>query len=219
MGNSFVDAIKPEKLDVSNFKRWSIKLDLWLNTMDKSQVVKPYEDPLTIEKQVELNNDDVMAVCCIMMFNKLCDVYMNIFQESLQRLSIISTVSPMSGMSCMSLSVIMTNRWLRTAVWLSNLMRYNSLLVSSSNLHTSCLMHLWQGVSLSNYLQFGGFFDYGSETYKEKIYVLRICQSLFMLNKRLGQTREAQFSNNATQHVGKKKRKSKIVCESCLEEG
>jgi hypothetical protein len=36
MGNSFVDAIKPEKLDVSNFKRWSIKLDLWLNTMDKS---------------------------------------------------------------------------------------------------------------------------------------------------------------------------------------
>lgn len=55
-------------------------------------------------------------------------------------------------MSCISLSVIMTTRWLATILCLSNLMRYNSLLVMSGNLDVSFLMHLRQGASLLNYL-------------------------------------------------------------------
>jgi hypothetical protein len=40
MGNSFVDAMKPEKFSGSNFIRWSMKLDLWITAMNMSWIVK-----------------------------------------------------------------------------------------------------------------------------------------------------------------------------------
>ena len=79
MGNSFADAMEPEKFGGSNFKCWSTKLVLWLTAICLSWVVKPVVFPLTAEKQAECDKANVMAVGCILsvLSDKLCDVYMH----------------------------------------------------------------------------------------------------------------------------------------------
>jgi hypothetical protein len=78
MGNSFGDAMKPGKFAGANFRRWATKLDLWLTAMDIAYVLKPVDGPLTVEKQVEFDKANVMAVGCILgvLSDNLYDVYM-----------------------------------------------------------------------------------------------------------------------------------------------
>jgi hypothetical protein len=63
----FADKIKQEKFDGSNFKRWSMKLYLWIITMLMYWVVKPCKGPLVVEKTHKVRKGNVIAVCCILM--------------------------------------------------------------------------------------------------------------------------------------------------------
>ena len=51
--------------------------------MYKSWVVNHCECPLTIEKKAEFNKDNMIAIGCILiiLFDMLCDVYININSE------------------------------------------------------------------------------------------------------------------------------------------
>jgi hypothetical protein len=142
MGNSFGDAMKPGKFAGANFRRWATKLDLWLTAMDIAYVLKPVDGPLTVEKQVEFDKANVMAVGCILgvLSDNLYDVYM-----ISGRLLNTSTVPQMLDMSSISCTSTMITKWLTTIQWLSKPMRYNALSEISSSMGITCWTDLWQG--------------------------------------------------------------------------
>lgn len=153
MGNNFADEMKPKKFDSSKFQRWSTKLylcSLLWTSLGLSSLMKVLSN---YWKTSVIRQDNVIVVGCILsvLSDKLYDAYMKMKIKSareLMELSNINTVHPILDMSCMSLSIVMIIRWLATTLRLTKLMRFNSLLVSSSNMDISFLIHLWQGASL-----------------------------------------------------------------------
>jgi hypothetical protein len=78
----YADAMKPEKFNGVNFKRWQTKAQLWLSSMGVFWVVSdPPALPLGSEKEVqEFTAATTIFVGCVLsvLSDQLCDVYMHV---------------------------------------------------------------------------------------------------------------------------------------------
>jgi hypothetical protein len=77
----FVDALRPDKFSGVHFKRWQVKVTLWLTAMNVYWVAKGKpEGTLTAEQEKAFMNVNTLFVECILsvLGDRLCDVYMHI---------------------------------------------------------------------------------------------------------------------------------------------
>jgi hypothetical protein len=77
----FVDALRPDKFSGVHFKRWQVKVTLWLTAMNVYWVAngKP-EGTLTAKQENAFMDTNTLFVACILsvLSDHICDVYMHI---------------------------------------------------------------------------------------------------------------------------------------------
>jgi hypothetical protein len=117
---AFVDALKPEKLNVMHFKRWQVKATLWLTAMNVFHVSKGKpEGALTPEQEKEYDHAilslreqflaPLLTVWLMQIFNtqtgKSCGMHL-----------LLNMMHQMLAVTCISWRAFMIIRWLIIAL-------------------------------------------------------------------------------------------------------